>query len=80
MLFVSGRGENKLVAVDLKSGNTRSTSLGPGPYHLAAIRGAGKLYVSSSEEPKVWVVDQESLKPSGEVAIQGEGHQMLGLP
>lgn len=79
-LFVSGRGENKLVAVDLKSGSMRSAPLGPDPYHLAVIRGTGKLYVSSHEQPKVWVVDQRSLTPTDDLVIRGEGHQMVVLP
>ena len=79
-LFVSGKGENKLTAIDLKSGSMRSAPLGPDPYHLAVIRGMGKLYVSSREEPKVWVVDEASLTPRGTIAISGEGHQMVVLP
>lgn len=79
-LFVSGRGENKLVAVDLMSGSLRSAPLGPAPYHLAVVRGTDKLYVSSREESKVWVVDQESLVPCGVIAVRGEGHQMVVLP
>ncbi len=76
-LFVSGRGENKLVAIDLESGETKSVPLGPSPYHLAAIPGTGKLYVSSAEEPKLWVVDQESLRVLNEIPIRGKGHQMV---
>lgn len=75
-LFVSGREENKLVAIDLGGGPTRSAPLAPSPYHLTVIRGAGKLYVSSAEEPKIWVIDQRSLRRRGEINITGEGHQM----
>lgn len=79
-LFVSGKGENKIVAIDLRSGNMRSAPLGPAPYHLAIIPGAGKLYVSSRAEPKIWVIDRQSLTPRGTIAIRGEGHQMVVLP
>lgn len=79
-LFVSGNGEDKIVAIDLVSGDMRSAPLGPGPYHLAVVRGTGKLYVSSSAEPKVWAVDQATLTPRGIIAIRGEGHQMVVLP
>lgn len=79
-LFVTGKGENKLVAIDLRSGRMRSAPLGPAPYHLAVVRGTGKLYVSSREEPKVWVVDQASLAVRGVIAIRGEGHQMVVAP
>lgn len=76
----SAARENKLIAIDLKSGETRSAPLGPAPYHLAVIAGTGKLYVSSRAEPKVWVVDQMTLAPRGTIAIRGEGHQMVVLP
>jgi YVTN family beta-propeller protein len=79
-LFVSGNGEDKLVAIDLKSGSMRSAPLAPAPYHLAVVPGTGKLYVSSRDEPKVWVVDQASLAPQGTITIRGEGHQMVVLP
>lgn len=79
-LFVSGKGENKIVAIDTRSGDMRTAPLGPAPYHLAVIRGAGKLYVSSRDEPKVWVIDEASLTPRGVIAIRGEGHQMVVLP
>lgn len=75
-LFVSAMEKNKLVAIDLGQGRVRSRPLAPSPYHLAAVRGTGKLYVSSAEEPKIWVVDQESLATLGEIPIRGKGHQM----
>lgn len=79
-LFVSGKEEDKLVAIDLASGKQRSASLGPAPYHLAVIPGTGKIYVSSRDEPKVWVVDQDSLSLRGSFAVSGIGHQMVVLP
>lgn len=79
-LFVSGKDENKLVAINLKSGSVRSAPLAPGPYHLAVVRGTGKLYVSSRDEPKVWVIDAATLAPRGIIAVRGEGHQMVVLP
>ena len=54
----------------------RSIALGPSPYHLTTVGGTGKLYVSSAEEPKIWVVDQQSLRTLGEIPIRGVGHQM----
>lgn len=79
-LFISGMGENKLAALDLRSGKIRRAPLGPAPYHLAVIRGTGKLYVSSRDEPRVWIVDQSTLTARGVIAIRGEGHQMVFLP
>lgn len=76
-LFVSGREQNKLVSIDLTTDELRSVALGPSPYHVTAIRGTGKLYVSSAEEPKLWVIDQRSLAVLSEILIGGEGHQMV---
>jgi YVTN family beta-propeller protein len=79
-LFVSGRGEDELVAIDLASGHMRSRPLSPAPYHLAVVRGTGKLYVSSSAAPSIWVIDQTTLALRGTIPIRGEGHQMVVLP
>lgn len=79
-LFVSGRDRDELLAIDLASGKQRRLGLAPAPYHVAAVRGTGKLYVSSRDEPKVWVVDQASLETLGAIEIEGEGHQMVVLP
>jgi len=76
-LYVAALGDDKLVSVDLATDIQRSTVLAPDPYHLAAIRGAGKLYVSSAGESKVWVIDQQTLKVIGEIAVGGKGHQMV---
>lgn len=80
MLFVSGKGENKIVAIDLASGSVRSAPLGPAPYHLTTVTGTGKVYVSSRDEPKVWIVDPATLSATAEIAVVGEGHQMVVLP
>lgn len=76
-LFVAARERGELVAVDLASGAARRAPLGPSPYHLAVVRGTGKLYVSSAEAPKIWVVDQGTLRVLGEIPIRGQGHQMV---
>ncbi len=76
-LFASSKQDNKLVAVNTRSGEVRSIELAPAPYHLNAIRGTNKVYVSSRKEPKIWVIDQESLSVVGEIPLpSGEGHQM----
>lgn len=79
-LFVSDLGGDRLHAINVGSYATISVSLSPSPYHLAVIRGEGKLYVSSAEKPKIWVVDQKTLQVNGEIHIGGKGHQMVVLP
>ena len=78
-LFVAVMGENKLTAYDLVTGTFRSTKLASGPFHVMAVRGRGKLYVSSAEEPKIWVIEQKTLNVRGEIPIEGKGHQMAQL-
>ncbi len=76
-LFVAALGADMLVAIDLATGAEKSLPLKPGPYHLAAVRGTGKLYISSADEPKIWVIAQNDLAVVGEIAIGGKGHQMV---
>ena len=76
-LFVVALGDEQLTAVDLATGKSREISLKPAPYHLAAIRRSSKLYVSSADKPKLWVLDQKSLKVTGEIPIGGKGHQLV---
>lgn len=75
-LFVAVLGGGKLVAIDLSTWAIRPITLSPKPYHLAVIRGSGKVYVSSADRPNLWVVDQRTLKVTGEIEIGGKGHQM----
>jgi len=75
-LFVASKDENKLVAIDLDKGNQREIQLSPAPYHVTAIHGTGKLYISSRKLPEIWVVDQQSLQVQQKIKIKGEGHQM----
>ena len=76
-LFVADLGDEKVVGVALASLAYHSVPLAPAPYHLATIPGTGKLYVSSADEPKTWVLDQKSLAVLGEVPVGGKGHQMV---
>lgn len=79
-LFVTSKAENKLVLLNPKTDSRRVVTLSPSPYHLQTIAGTGKVYVSSSKAPKIWVIDQKSGKIDGEIAITGEGHQMAMAP
>ncbi len=76
-LFVSSKKDEKLVSIDTDSGDKRELALSPAPYHLNTIPGTGKVYVSSRSSPKIWVIDQNSLKITAEIKLPaGEGHQM----
>ena len=80
VLFVAGKGTDRLVSIDLATGKQREAALSPKPYHLTTIPNSGKLMVSSRSKPKVWIVDQATLTAPGDLAIPGEGHQMVALP
>jgi len=78
-LFVTNKKDEKFFALDPSTGVRREVSLSPSPYHLETIAGTGKVYVSSSTSPKIWVIDQNSAKLTGEIAIAGEAHQMTTI-
>ncbi|BAN36052.1 hypothetical protein SCD_n02244 [Sulfuricella denitrificans skB26] len=76
-LFVSSRADDKLVALDTVTGEQRVLTLSPEPYHLDKIPGTGKVYVSSSKAPKIWVVDQKTFTVTDTIQLPGgEGHQI----
>lgn len=78
-LYVASLGDEKVVSINLTSGKLVAVKLSPTPYHLAAIRGLGKIFVSSVDKPIIWVLDQKSLKTVGQIEIGGKGHQMVQI-
>lgn len=79
-LYVAVEDDNKVLALDPKTGRQKALALSPAPYHAAVVRGHGKLYVSSAGAPKMWVVDLKSFTLTREVLIGGKGHQMVQSP
>lgn len=79
-LFAAVRGADRLVAVDLGDRSRRNVSLAPSPYHLSVIDGTGVLYVSSGEDPMVWVIDAATLEVVAEIPVTGIGHQFAQVP
>ena len=78
-LIVAGGGENKLAAIDLKTGTMSAVRLAPQPYHVTTIPAAGRLFVSSRAQSKVWIVDASDLSVIGEFPVSDIGHQMVVL-
>jgi YVTN family beta-propeller protein len=76
-LYVATLGDDVVAAVDLASGNQKAMTLSPAPYHMATIRGTGRVFVSSAQQPKLWVLDGATLKLVAEIPIGGKGHQMV---
>lgn len=80
-IFATSKKDEKLVAIDTTNGTQRELKLSPEPYHLNTITGTSKIYVSSSKQPLIWVVDQKSLKVLKTLELPaGEGHQMAIVP
>ncbi|MBE2257212.1 MAG: hypothetical protein IAE88_00035 [Rhodobacteraceae bacterium] len=80
-LFVSLIAENQLVGLDPDTDLRRVLALATAPYRLGAVRGTGKLYVSSRKEATIWVVDQTSLELLDTITLPGgEGHQLAIVP
>ncbi len=76
-LFATSVQEDKLVAIDSATGEQRTITLSPGPYHLGVVPNTGKIYVSSRKQPKIWVLDQTTLKTINTIQFPaGEGHQI----
>ncbi|MFI9652654.1 YncE family protein [Guyparkeria halopsychrophila] len=80
-LFASAMSEDKLVALNPTTGERQTLKLSPAPYHLDTIHGTGKVYVSSSSQPIIWVVDQKTMKLVDTIDLPGgEAHQMAVMP
>lgn len=75
-LFVAARERNEIAVVVLATGEIARSALGPEPYHLTVAQKAGRIYVSSAAESKLWALDAETLATVAEIPIEGEGHQM----
>ncbi len=76
-LFVSALDRDELVAINLGTSTMRGLSLSPAPYHATTIGSTGKLYVSSADDPTIWVIDQESFTIREKITIGGKAHQMV---
>ena len=76
LLFASSKQDNQVSVFNLKSGEKHQIDLSPAPYHVTTVTGTGKVYVSSRQEPKIWVLDQKTLAVVDEIKIRGEGHEM----
>ncbi len=76
-LFVTSKGDNRLVAIDLATDAQRHMELAPAPYHVTTVSGSGYVYVSSRAEHRIWVIDHQDLSLRDEIAIGGIGHQMV---
>lgn len=76
VLYAISTGNESIVRIELASKSRKSVKLVPAPYHLAVSDNDGNILVTSSGEPKLWVLDPVSLDIVDEVALEGIGHQI----
>lgn len=76
-MFVAAKETDRVVSINLNTGEMTEKVLSPSPYHLTAIPGEERIFISSRDEPKVWVIDAQTLTAINEIQIEGEGHQMV---
>jgi YVTN family beta-propeller protein len=77
-LFVSSKGDGKLNRIDLTNDKIQTIDLQPVPYHLEYVDKIKKLYVSSRKEPKIWVLNPETLLLEKTIDLgEGVAHQMV---
>jgi len=77
-LFVASKKDGFVTRVSLTDGDQKTVELKPAPYHLTYINGLNKVYVSSRKEPKIWVLDPETLAIKNTINLgQGVAHQMV---
>jgi len=77
-LFVASKKDGFVTRISLTNGDHKTVELKPAPYHLTYISGQKKVYVSSRKEPKIWVLDPETLAIKNTIDLgQGVAHQMM---
>lgn len=76
-LIVSVVGNEEVARIDLATGAVERAALEPSPYHVAAVPGTGKVYVSSSAQSGLTVLRQQDLSIIGRIETSGIGHRMV---
>ncbi len=78
-LYVAVRGADSLVQIDIESAKQIAGVNFSTPYHVTNIKGNNRLYVSSADEPKVFVIDANSLAIVNEIEVGARAHQMVRI-
>ncbi|ALP52274.1 hypothetical protein Tel_03450 [Candidatus Tenderia electrophaga] len=80
-LFVSSKSDQTLSRIDLTDNSVGKIDLQPAPYHVVYVAAVSKLYVSSREAAKIWVLDPAGMNVVAEIDIgRGVAHQMVIRP
>lgn len=75
-LYVAVLGDDVIAQVDLQTGQVTRKNAGDTPYHLMQVPRSDKLYLSSSGQPVIRVVDAVTMSVRKEIAVDGIAHQM----
>ncbi len=70
---------DKIARVRLADGATTFRDLAPAPYHVTAVPGSAKTFVSSAAGTGLTVIDERDLSILGRIDTSGVGHQMAPI-
>ena len=70
---------DKIARVRLADGATTFRDLAPAPYHVTAVPGSAKTFVSSAAGTGLTVIDERDLSILGRIDTGGVGHQMAPI-
>lgn len=77
-LYATSKLQDTLFSAAIGGDDVQKKTLKPSPYHMEAVRGKDLLYVSSSNTPTVWLINQADLTEAGQIDLgKGEGHQAI---
>jgi YVTN family beta-propeller protein len=79
-VVVANKGEDTLSVFDPAGELVQIVPLAPQPYHVAADDGGERLWVSSRQEGRQWLVSARDFTVSGALEIPGIGHQIAMAP
>lgn len=78
-LFVAVKGDDLLVQIDVETAQKTKTISLQSPYHLTNIKNSDKLYLSSSSEPTIFIIDKKTFEKISEIDVGGKAHQMVQI-
>ncbi|WP_068117920.1 YncE family protein [Tropicimonas marinistellae] len=74
-IYVSARERERVVRIDVATGETMEADVGPQPYHMTLV--GDDLLVSSSELPMIWVLNPRTLDLKKVIPTAGTAHQIV---
>lgn len=79
-VVVANRGADSLSVLSAAGDPVRMVSVGPQPYHVAAVGAATELWVTSRTQERVWQLTGRELTLARTVMLPGIGYQVASVP